>query len=113
MSLDVYLEDQFCDHCGRSEEVFWRNMTHNLGKMASVAELYIPLWDPSSIGITKAKDLIKPLKKGLARLLVNPERYKAFNPDNGWGSYDGLVIFVEKYLKACKTYPDARIKISK
>jgi hypothetical protein len=33
--------------------------------------------------------LIEPLKEGLHRLKSNPNKYKEFNPDNGWGDYEG------------------------
>ena len=45
--------------------VFTSNITHNLGKMAEAAGIYKHLWCPEEIGITKAKQLIQPLKKDL------------------------------------------------
>ena len=63
--------------------------------------------------ITKAKELIEPLRQGLHNLKSEPERYKKFNPENGWGSYDGLVKFVENYLNACYEYPDADVEVSR
>ena len=32
---------------------------------------------------------------------------------NGWGMYEHFVPFVEKYLEACKEYPDAVIEVSR
>jgi hypothetical protein len=57
--------------------------------------------------------LIEPLRQGLHNLKSEPERYKKFNPENGWGSYDGLVKFVENYLNACYEYPDADVEVSR
>jgi len=51
--------------------------------------------------------------QGLHNLKIEPERYKKFNPENGWGSYDGLVKFVENYLNACYEYPDADVEVSR
>ena len=62
---------------------------------------------------TIVKELIEPLRQGLHNLKIEPERYKKFNPENGWGSYDGLVKFVENYLNACYEYPDADVKVSR
>lgn len=60
-----------------------------------------------------AADLIGPLADGLAMLKNNPEKFKALNPTNGWGDYEGLVKFVEQYLEACKIYPHAEVSVSR
>lgn len=107
MSLDVHLmETKPCD-------VYWANITHNLTKMANEAGLYKALWRPDEIGVTTAKELIPLLKEGLERLEADPEKFKAFNPSNGWGSYEDLVEFVRDYLKACKESPDATVRVSR
>jgi hypothetical protein len=93
--------------------VYSANITHNLNTMASEAGIYEYLWRPDEINITKASELIDPLREGLHNLKIDPERYKKFNPENGWGSYDGLVNFVENYLNACYEYPDAIIEVSR
>ena len=107
MSLDVWLEE--IKPC----EVFQANITHNLTAMADEAAIYKHLWRPEEIGITKARELIEPLTKGLEVLKADPERFKEFNPPNGWGDYEGLVRFVEKYLAACLENPNATIGISR
>ena len=88
-----------------TDEVYSANITHNLNTMASQAGIYEHLWRPDEIGITKAKELIDPLREGLHKLKSEPEMYKAFNPSNGWGSYEGLVRFVSNYLDACCKLP--------
>ncbi len=117
MSLDVYLEDKICVHCGNEipehETVFNANITHNLGSMAGKANIYKELWRPEEVGIKYAKDLIKPLKIGLDKLKANPDHYKQFEPSNGWGSYNGLTFWIEEYLNACIEYPNATIIISR
>lgn len=96
-----------------TDEVYWRNITHNLGKMAGEAGLYEALWRPDEIGVTKAAQLIEPLGDGLALLLTDPDRFKKLNPPNGWGDYDGLVSFVDDYRKACCKYPEADVRVSR
>lgn len=103
---DVVVEEEF-----ETLEVFDYNITHNLGEMAKAAGIYMELWRPEEIGITKARDLINPLREGLHRLKSNPNKYKEFNPANGWGDYDGLVEFVSKYLDACYEYPDSDVEV--
>lgn len=94
-------------------EVYSANITHNLGEMAAAAGIYKALWRPEEIGITKAKELIVPLADGLAMLRVEPEKFKALNPKNGWGNYEGLVRFVARYLAACREWPDAEVSVSR
>ena len=99
-----------CDE-GKADEVFTANITHNLGKMADAAGIYEALWRPDEVGITVASQLIAPLEAGLARLRAEPEKFMEHNPDNGWGSYEGLVGFVERYLDACRNYPEADVSV--
>ena len=117
MSLDVCLtlEDQepvtVVPGVQDPTEVYWANITHNLNTMAEAAGLYRYLWRPDEIGVTKAKELIEPLTAGLMILKNDPERFKKYNPSNGWGDYEGLVRFVEDYLKACWRFPEAAVRV--
>jgi len=89
------------------------NITHNLGEMARQASLYYPLWRPGEIGISTAAGLIDPLRRGLGLLKARPDHFKEYNPENGWGTYEGLVRFTEEYLAACEEYPQARVEVSR
>lgn len=91
------------------ETVYSGNITHNLNTMADEAGIYKHLWRPEELGITVANELIIPLREGLQRLKDDPERFKEFNPSNGWGSYEVLVEFVSEYLNACESWPMAEI----
>jgi hypothetical protein len=125
MSLDIELVGEKstvvcvctkCDNEHTREEgktYFFGNITHNLRVMADAAGLYNALWNPGELRISHANYLIAPLEEGLKRLLAEPEKYRALNPENKWGDYDSFVGFVERYLKMCKMYPEARIEISK
>jgi len=124
MSLDVYLTGAtttspcMCPKCYKehmaehTEEFYSANITHNFGKMADEAGIYEHLWQPEEIGISKASQLIEPLRIGLALLKSDPDRFSKFDASNGWGLYIHFVPFVEKYLKACKEYPDADVRVS-
>lgn len=96
-----------------TEEIYWANMTHNLGAMAVEAGIYDHLWRPDENGITKAAQLIAPLTEGVALMRREPERFKALNPENGWGSYAVFVPWIEKYLAACCENLDADVSVSR
>jgi hypothetical protein len=117
MSLDVYLKrkklvsyDEGKTHTEDYDELYWANITHNLTPMAEEAGIYEALWHPERINKTKASEIIDLLEKGLTDLKARPEHFKKFDSPNGWGLYIHFVPFVEKYLKACKEYPDAIIE---
>jgi len=93
--------------------VYRANITHNLNTMANAVGVYKHLWRPDEIGITEAKQLIKPLRRGLTKLEGRPEKFKEYNPDNGWGNYEGLVNFIKGYLAACRQYPNATVSVSR
>lgn len=125
MSLDVYLHgDEYeavetCPCCGESrsvlvsDEFYWANITHNLGAMADEAGIYKALWRPDENGFTNAGQIVQILESGLEKMKKNPAHFSKFNASNGWGTYRDFVPWLEKYLAACKEYPDAFIRISR
>jgi len=123
MSLDVYLTLQDkprpCPHCGGTgtvsgvQEVYSANITHNLNRMAEETGIYEHLWRPEEIGITKAAQLIEPLRAGLKLLESDPVRFEKFNSPNGWGLYEHFVPFVRNYLRACEENPDSIVRVSR
>ncbi len=112
MSLDVTLHPNPCAHCGRADEGFSANITHNLGKMASEAGIYAALWEAEDHH-WKAMDIIQPLRDGIALMKSDPARFEAFNAANGWGTYEVFVPWCEEYLAACEANPDATISVSR
>lgn len=104
--------------------VFSQNITHNLGKMAAAVEfgvdadeiglnLYHVLWRPDEHGFKFARDISSLLDIGWNILLSDPETFRKFNPENGWGDYDGLCNFVYEYRNACWETPDAELRVSR
>ncbi len=97
----------------RPTEVHRASITHNLIAMAAAADLYIPIWRPEEMDITTAAQLLPLLRDGWLRLHAEPEKCRALNPENVWGTYAGLVRFVEAYIAACIANPDAVISVSR
>ena len=115
MSLDIDLV------VTKPTTVYTDNITHNLGRMASEVKvgiggclsLYDIMWRPEEHNITHARQIADLLDEAFNILLSDPEKYRKYNPENGWGSYDGLVDFVYKYRNACWDNPDAELRVSR
>ena len=104
MSLDLSI------FATRPTCVFDANITHNLARMARECGLYEPLWRSEG---ARAGDLIVPVSEGVAELVLRPEKYREFNPENGWGDYENLVEFARAFLAACMENPDGDVMVSR
>lgn len=102
MSLDFCLEAE--------TELYSGNITHNLGRMAEEAGIYMCLWRPHELYKNPtAEKLVQHLESGLLKLRSHPDHYRQFDSPNGWGTYENFVPFVEEVLKACKKHPKANV----
>ena len=97
--------------------IYDNNITHNLGKMASEVKLsnrltlYDVLWRPDEHELELAEDIAELLDEGWNILQSEPDRFRQFNPENGWGNYDNLCRFVYEYRNACWLEPNASIEV--
>lgn len=107
MSLDVNLKVK------GEGEVFSSNITHNLGKMAAACGVYYACWRPEEINCTRAKHILPMLEEGVKLLKEHPDFYKTFDSPNGWGLYIHFLPWLEEYTEACRTYPEAKIRVSR
>ena len=138
MSLDVslnrikYVSYDMETFTPENEELYWANITHNLGKMADEAGIYEALWRPyrlhknykhfdiyedeidfeQSVNIY-AKDIVDIVEKGLKKLIDKPDYYAKFNSPNGWGTYENFVPWIERYLEALKEYPISKVLVDR
>lgn len=86
--------------------IFDENITHNLGRMAENIygdnySLYTLLWRPEEKGFTKVnKCYIENISECLAYMLIHRKELEQYNPENGWGNYEGLLRFVTKLAYA-------------
>lgn len=106
MSLDVYLEDN------EGNELYWANITHNLGGMATEAGIYECLWHPEEKFKT-ARDIAPALLEGVVKMLTDPKKYEAMNSPNGWGLYENFLPWCIRYLRACQDNPNALVRVSR
>lgn len=113
MSLDagLYVTRVTADGEVVRDFVFDQNITHNLAPMARAAGIYEACWRPEEHGYETAADILPVLEAGLAKLRADPQHYMQYDSPNGWGLYRNFVPWVERYVDACREYPNARIDV--
>lgn len=104
MSLDLYLVET------SPHEVAGHNITHNLTDMAEEAGIYRLLWRPKKGQL--ASDMIEPLKRAIAEMEANPERFTRHDSPNGWGLYENFLPWLREVLASCEKYPNAEVRAS-
>lgn len=90
----------------------WRNYTSNvsgmwtkaLGGTISLGELIDQKGERNA-------DLIPHLAAAIARMTANPDEYRAMNPANGWGDYEGALAFLEWMLAMCEAVPEGNVDV--
>lgn len=90
MSWDAYLE---CDCCGHSV-ITEQNYTHNTNGMINEALGAGEHWLDRLHGASR-EDGVALLDAIIEGLEADPERFRAMNPPNGWGSYDSLLRILQ------------------
>lgn len=117
MSLDLYLNrpatDQTpCPHCNGTGvepgayDSF--NITHNLTEMAREAGIYECLWRAKGT----AGEIVPKLRAAIEDMRKRPEHYRKFDSENGWGTYDDFLPWLEELLAKCEEHPDAILEAS-
>lgn len=110
MGLDIWLKIQVDTGGAESYtcELYSAGITHNVNSMWREAGVYDVLYNGEG---KTAGEAIEILERGLEDMKSDPAKYKAMNPSNGSGDYDGAVDWLDKFLRACKQHPKSRIKI--
>ena len=81
----------------------WINYTSNTAKIIEkVCGSFPSKWDDK-----KASELIPILEKGISELTEHPEKYKIYEPRNGWGNIPGTRNFLGDILNVCRKHPEA------
>lgn len=116
MSLSVYIYSNI-PGSDNNEECWSANITHNLGKMArkipvGSTSLYMAVWRPEEIlKSTTTNVMLTFLVKGINYMVSHRKELLPFEPDNGWGTYDGFIKFLLDYKNACEDNPDCLIEV--
>lgn len=103
MGWSLYLKSGECPSCHRTEDLGAWSCTYNLNSMLRGAGLD----DIRALRGQKGEQIAATLRPVLATLRAEPERFRAMNPSNGWGDYDGLVPVIAEIVEACEKNPSA------
>ena len=88
----------------------WRNYTSNVSQMwrAALGEDLGELID--RCGGCNA-DLTRWLDLGVTRMENDPDYYRAMNPENGWGDYEGALAYFRWMLAMCQAVPRGHVSV--
>lgn len=103
MSLDVSVKAR------KVVDVYEDNITYNL------APMYYKCIDINgglkALNGMKCKNAIPVLNRAIDDLIENKEEYEKLNPENGWGSYEGLLKSLKNLRIACLENPSGKVEI--
>jgi hypothetical protein len=106
MSYDVSLQIKG-PYDAEPVSLFWRNYTSNCGPMWRAAGA-----DLSEMNGWKAARVAEVLTEALEVMHANEGDYRAMEPSNGWGSYDGVIDFLTDIRDAAARLPQADCVVS-
>lgn len=84
--------------------IYENSITHNLASMAKACEIYPYLWRSAESSIFLAVQLTPYLKAGLAKLKLEPERFRKLEPENGMGTYQQFCDFLEELIQVTEKH---------
>lgn len=56
------------------------------------------------------QDALPLFERGLQRLKNDPIKYRELEPENGWGTYHGLIDLFTKFIEVMKEHPDGTLR---
>jgi hypothetical protein len=89
MSVDIYVT------ATRRTLVANVNVTYNLGPMLRAAGM-----DWADFTCLRPEELTRKITATIEELKARPEHYRALNPPNGFGTYEGLITSLGEVLVA-------------
>jgi len=58
------------------------------------------------------KEAAPELAKALGHMAQHPEQYEPMEPSNGWGDYEGALVFMVRFLQQCRYHPDFKVQMN-
>ena len=113
MSWDVTIERQaltheVCSWCEGHEQGsdFELNITYNVGNMLRRAGIH-----PKVLNGMKVEKALPIVKNGYAIMYDNPDYFRQFRPDNGWGTVKSTLDALRDLLNALEHGSHPRDKV--
>ncbi len=105
MSYDIYLE---IETGGAEPATVGRefNMTSNVAPMWRHAGANLAEFDGKTAGAMGPL-----LDAAIVRMMVNPDTYRAMDPPNGWGDYEGCLEFLRELRDEFNRHPNATVRV--
>lgn len=105
MGLNVSLIEKPCKTCKKHETLFSDGYTYNVSSMWYKIYLYSKcMVDIDGMSGSQASTMLEDAKD---KMIDRKDELEKLNPENGWGSYDGFLEFINRVLDASKKYPSA------
>lgn len=90
-------------------EIYETNITYNLSKM------YYKCIDKEkgfrALNGMNCDKALPILNNAIKDMIENKEEYEKLNPENGWGSYEGLLKRLREMRDCCEDNPDGRFEV--
>lgn len=109
MSYDVHLEIDAGGAEPVSLAILNENMTWNVRPMFKAAigeEGFCNNWDGLSAAIAADR-----CRRTLDAFNADPAKFRALNPANGWGDFEGAREFIQLINDACVLAPNATLRV--
>lgn len=107
MSYDIWLTIDTGGPEPATLDVDW-NYTSNCRSMWRAAGADLAQFDGKTAG-----ECAPILDAAIEELANHPAKYKAMDPENGWGSYDTLLPALGELADAFKCHPKATVVVSR
>lgn len=88
--------------------VYSRNHTSNTAQMWREAGCDIAAFDGMP-----APEFAASLGPAIEKMKAEPDRFRAYEPGNGWGSFETTIEFLTELLIACGTHPKTTVEVSR
>jgi len=109
MSYDVWVEADLCPQCGCNPApgTQW-NYTSNMG----------PAWRAAGADLAEfdgrpAHECAAVLAQAIETMEADPERFRAFDSPNGWGTMETLLPALRDLLATLRVLPGATVRVSR
>lgn len=107
MSYDVTFYITPKEYPDVEHEIEWRSVTYNLREMFGVLPCgYIKDWNEKS-----TRWIQERVNRSINELRTKPAKYHQYEAENGWGTVNSMIDFLEWVIENIVKYPYAKIGV--